>query len=366
MTSEKPKVEAPPGWRVPDPAVQERLRQYEARHLIGPGRKASSSREPAPSSASAPAPHSTGVDFRETLTNTYFFACIAGAGLLAAWVDAIYRIPNGPRVDKLVTVVVFTYVLHCIVMRAVAARKLPDRFIESTEHLNRRRRWLAAVAGGVGWQIVAFILFLVAGKIVELGLGNLMLTLPLPAIWLPIVCLGGLMGFACKQWLIKRLSRPRKIFISYRRDDSAASAARIGDRLAQAMGRKRVFMDIDNLTAGQRFDKELENALAQCTVFIAVIGPRWTDVLRQRMQSAEGDYVRKEISAALKRGLLVVPVLVDGATLPHRDLLPIDIRDLVLHQKHSVEHERFGRDIDDLIDAIKIGGKSVRAVAKAR
>lgn len=49
-----------------------------------------------------------------------------------------------------------------------------------------------------------------------------------------------------------------KIFVNYRRDDVRDVAARVRDRLAQTFGGANVFMDVDNLMAGQRFDRELE------------------------------------------------------------------------------------------------------------
>ena len=57
-----------------------------------------------------------------------------------------------------------------------------------------------------------------------------------------------------------------KIFINYRRDDARDMAARVRDRLAQAFGKSNVFMDVDNLMAGQRFDMELDKALAKTDV----------------------------------------------------------------------------------------------------
>src|SRR5215471_12470969 len=55
-----------------------------------------------------------------------------------------------------------------------------------------------------------------------------------------------------------------KIFISYRRDDAPGDARGIHDALVRAFGKSNVFMDVDNLLAGQRFDEELENALREC------------------------------------------------------------------------------------------------------
>ena len=53
---------------------------------------------------------------------------------------------------------------------------------------------------------------------------------------------------------------PGKVFVNYRRDDARDMAARIRDRLAATFGDANVFMDVDNLIAGHRFDKALEIA----------------------------------------------------------------------------------------------------------
>jgi hypothetical protein len=141
-----------------------------------------------------------------------------------------------------------------------------------------------------------------------------------------------------------------KIFVNYRRDDERATAARVRDRLATTFGNANVFMDVDNLMAGQRFDKELEKALTETDVFLTVIGPRWMELFAARQSSNERDYVREEIAGALKRGIVVIPVLVERASLAPGNALPDDIRDLVLHQ--SISYEQFGRDVAGLVDAI--------------
>jgi formylglycine-generating enzyme required for sulfatase activity len=144
-----------------------------------------------------------------------------------------------------------------------------------------------------------------------------------------------------------------KIFVNYRRQDARADARSIRDRLANAFGNASIFMDVDNLEPGQRFDQELEKALALCDVFLPVIGPRWLDLLNARSQNGQRDYVRDEIARALERGILVIPILVDGSALPRTDALPDELRPLVLHQSHTLTHERFGRDMSDLIAVIK-------------
>jgi formylglycine-generating enzyme required for sulfatase activity len=149
---------------------------------------------------------------------------------------------------------------------------------------------------------------------------------------------------------------PGRIFISYRRDDVADAAARLADGLAARFRRANVFMDVDHLLPGERFDQKLAEALSDCDVLVAVVGRRWMELLQERSVGPAPDYVRQEIAEALRRGIVVIPVLVGLASqmpaLPDRHDLPEDLRDLVLHQKHEVAHERFGRDLAELIAAI--------------
>ncbi|MEZ5907878.1 MAG: SUMF1/EgtB/PvdO family nonheme iron enzyme [Hyphomicrobiaceae bacterium] len=154
-----------------------------------------------------------------------------------------------------------------------------------------------------------------------------------------------------------------KIFVNYRRGDARDMAARIRDRLALAFGEANVFMDVDNLMAGQRFDKELEKALAETDVLIAVIGPRWMELLAERQASGERDYVEEEIAGALARGIVVIPVVIEQTPLPRAADLPEAVRDLVLYQKHAVGHEQFGRDVAALVEAIRFARKGAKGVA---
>jgi hypothetical protein len=97
------------------------------------------------------------------------------------------------------------------------------------------------------------------------------------------------------------------------------------------------------------------------------------DLLKAKITSGERDYVREEIAAALQRRIVVIPARVgrEGQMppLPRAEDLPADIRDLVLYQKHDVMHERFGRDIGELIEAITVvrrSKRSERAASRSR
>ena len=53
-----------------------------------------------------------------------------------------------------------------------------------------------------------------------------------------------------------------KIFVNYRRDDSAPYALSIAQYLEREFGAANVFLDIDRLRAGERFPKILEERLS--------------------------------------------------------------------------------------------------------
>jgi formylglycine-generating enzyme required for sulfatase activity len=154
-----------------------------------------------------------------------------------------------------------------------------------------------------------------------------------------------------------------KIFINYRRDDSISTAGRLHDRLAQAFGRKNLFMDVDHIPAGVDFVDYLPGQVAACDVFLAVIGPNWLDAKddsgRRRFDNPD-DFVTIEIAAALARNIRVIPVLVDGARTPKADSLPDPIKPLVRRNAVEVRNTNFGRDADALIDKVREALKSPR------
>ena len=63
-----------------------------------------------------------------------------------------------------------------------------------------------------------------------------------------------------------------KIFLSYRREDSAGVAGRIYDRLRAQFGGDAVFMDIDSISFGVDFRDTSTSAIGQCDVVFVVIG----------------------------------------------------------------------------------------------
>ena len=152
-----------------------------------------------------------------------------------------------------------------------------------------------------------------------------------------------------------------KIFICYRRDDSAGHAGRVHDRLEHEFGADLVFMDVDSVPLGVNFITVLRDEVAKCNALLAVIGPNWlsaNDDEGNRRLDNPNDYVRIEISTALQRDIRVIPILLDGARMPRANQLPEDLRDLAFRNLLQVRHVSFHSDMDKLIRELKQAGSS--------
>ncbi len=145
----------------------------------------------------------------------------------------------------------------------------------------------------------------------------------------------------------------RKIFISYRRDDSAGYAGRVHERLQREFS---VFMDFDSIPLGVNVSKVIGDEVAKCDTLLAVIGPGWLDARdengNRRLENPD-DFVRIEIGAALKRGIRVIPILLEGTRVPKADQLTDDLKELALRNGLDVRNASFPENMERLIRELK-------------
>ncbi len=100
-----------------------------------------------------------------------------------------------------------------------------------------------------------------------------------------------------------------RIFINYRRQDSEGYVGRLYDHLTRHFDGETLFLDVDSIPPGVDFVEFLDDAVAQCDVLLAVIGPNWaniSDEAGERRILREDDFVRIEIASALRQKKTVV------------------------------------------------------------
>jgi hypothetical protein len=145
------------------------------------------------------------------------------------------------------------------------------------------------------------------------------------------------------------------IFISYRRDDSAPSAGRLCDRLGAEFGAEQVFMDVDDIPPGADFSAHIGAKIGGCDALLAVIGKQWLTARNAEGQlrlSDPDDLVSREVALGLQRGILVIPVLVEGASMPKAADLRSDLKPLAQRNAVTISDQDFQSGVAKLIKTL--------------
>jgi SIR2-like domain/TIR domain len=147
-----------------------------------------------------------------------------------------------------------------------------------------------------------------------------------------------------------------RVFISYRRSDASSASRQLATELKARFGPEDVFLDTLDMTAGVEWKTDTIERVRTSDVVLAVIGPQWVTTADSRarrgaLDPAE-DVVRLEIETAFTNGAMVIPVLVDEATMPARESLPRPFRPLADVQAQTLRHTSWDRDVDALAEAL--------------
>jgi hypothetical protein len=154
------------------------------------------------------------------------------------------------------------------------------------------------------------------------------------------------------------------IFISYRRDDSAGSAGRLSDHLANEFGAELVFLDVVSIVGGDDWRGRIDMALDHCDTMLVVIGKQWLTLRSEahpgvRRIDEPDDMVAWEIARGLSRGMRVIQVLVQDAVPVEIEQLPPAVAALATRQSMEIRHETFSGDVRELANQIKRSRQSI-------
>ena len=156
--------------------------------------------------------------------------------------------------------------------------------------------------------------------------------------------------------VLKDPQNRRKVFINYRRADTNPSAYLIRAHLTQELNKDDVFIDHESIEAGSHFENIIRIELSKTKVFLCVIGPSWLKVRNeesgQRRLDEEKDFVRREIEIALRDGIHVIPVCVEGARMPLHSSLPPTIAPLADLNAFFITQDDIEYNIAKLIETV--------------
>jgi len=133
-----------------------------------------------------------------------------------------------------------------------------------------------------------------------------------------------------------------KLFVNYRRADEAQFVETLWTHFIYRYQRDNVFMDFDTLPPFADFANFIRQTVRECDVVVAIIGPRWLDLLKEKEKHGEPDYVRIELEEALKHGKVIAPILIQGAHVPPTADIPVELRPIFAVHLPEI---RAGRDL---------------------
>jgi formylglycine-generating enzyme required for sulfatase activity len=147
-----------------------------------------------------------------------------------------------------------------------------------------------------------------------------------------------------------------RIFISYRREDTAWVVGRLYDWLAQktVFGEDGVFRDIEDIPFGIDFRKHIESSLTNADIVLVLVGSRWIELLKAKADEPH-DFLVTELEAAYQQGARIIPVLVGNARMPSEDDLPDSLNAMGLSFLNAfpLREADFRSDVRKLIKFIK-------------
>ena len=122
------------------------------------------------------------------------------------------------------------------------------------------------------------------------------------------------------------------VFLNYRRSDSSIVAQALYLQLRQRFGSRQLFMDVNSIAWGEKWPKRIQSRLEKANIALALIGSGWlkaADQFGRRLLDDPDDWVRMELTDALRKGVRVLPILIDDPRLmPPPEALPEPLRGL--------------------------------------
>jgi hypothetical protein len=89
-----------------------------------------------------------------------------------------------------------------------------------------------------------------------------------------------------------------KLFVNYRRADESVFVELLRTHFMFRYERENVFMDFYSIPPFTRFADYIKSKVSECDVMVAIIGPRWLELLRDKEAKGEPDYARIELKGS--------------------------------------------------------------------
>ena len=147
-----------------------------------------------------------------------------------------------------------------------------------------------------------------------------------------------------------------KIFISYRRQDSAGVTGRLYDNLKSQFRQGFIKMDVTSFPVASDFTESMRQAINDSEIILIIIGKFWINSLNESGEKrlfVTNDFVRQEIEHAIDIGKILIPVYVNDAIPPKSEELPNSIRKLAHLNGVTLRNEVWENDVNNFCLKLK-------------
>lgn len=142
--------------------------------------------------------------------------------------------------------------------------------------------------------------------------------------------------------LVRKLQKTPRVFISYARveaDPGLMDQVR-GVAAALRSAGALVWIDIENVKPGQRWDDAIVRALANSDIVVAFFS--------DELETSDTSQVVKEVKVALTEGMTVIPVLIGSGSISEKYVLPSEVAGI----RHVDLRTNYDQAVRELIEAI--------------
>ena len=147
-----------------------------------------------------------------------------------------------------------------------------------------------------------------------------------------------------------------RIFISYRSSDGKKDAARLAADLNERFGEQLVFYDKQDLVGGSSWRDAINATLGSRPAVLVLVTP---DLLGAphpeggRRIDREDDPIRGELLTARNSGAVILPLLVDGMTMPPSNQLPAPLQFFAEAHARPLRTDDWNTDLQRIVDDLR-------------
>ena len=160
----------------------------------------------------------------------------------------------------------------------------------------------------------------------------------------------------------------KRVFISYRRADSADAAQRLLRKMNTDHPELVVFLDEAAMVGGEEWTERLRKEMEKADIVFLLLGRYWQNSAGLARLHKTGDVLRGEIAFAIRHEKPIIPILIGSAEMPGLNQLPEEIQAIAGYHAERLRIADFDEDWIRIIKSMKqkLTGQAIKTARAFR